>query len=195
MLIARVKPLLVLLHGAAYAKVCGQAFDAACFSQADLFRHVTNQEFQKKGSEVHEDWKVWPVMLLRDLAQQLHNDQGQATLWLSSFWKQVREICLQVIDSFSESIRESQPGMFEILGLDFVCKADGSLIFLEANRDPSWVIDGGAKKAIIPALVSDMLSIVLRCHGGGESSGWLNPGGCLAALTRPEDLQGARVPI
>ena len=31
---------------------------------------------------------------------------------------------------------------------------------------------------------------MLRCHGGGESSGWLNPGGCLAALTRPEDLQG-----
>eukprot|EP00435_Cladocopium_sp_Y103_P017624 s3427_g4.t1 len=177
-LIARVKPLLVLLHGAAYAKVCGQAFDSACFSQADLFRHVTNQEFQKKGSEVHEDWKVWPVMLLRDLAEQLHNDQGQATLWLSSFWTQVREICLQVIDSFSESIRESQLGMFEILGLDFVCKADGSLIFLEANRDPSWVIDGGAKKAIIPALVSDMLSIVLRCHGdGGEPSAGLNPGG------------------
>lgn len=59
--------------------------------------------------------------------------------------------------------------MFEILGLDFICKAwdppvgtgtrlhhhlnglsiveaDGSLVFLEANRDPSWVIDGGAKK-------------------------------------------------
>lgn len=33
-LIARVKPLLVLLHGAAYAKVCGQAFDAASFQQA-----------------------------------------------------------------------------------------------------------------------------------------------------------------
>ena len=59
--------------------------------------------------------------------------------------------------------------MFESLGLDFVCKAqtepftycaklasilylaargkaDGSVSFLEANRDPSWVIDGGAKK-------------------------------------------------
>lgn len=33
-LIARVKPLLVYLHGAAYAKVCGQEFDAASFSQA-----------------------------------------------------------------------------------------------------------------------------------------------------------------
>ena len=62
----------------------------------------------------------------------------------------------------------AQLGMFEILGLDFVCKAqtelftyctklasvlylapgkaDGSVSFLEANRDPSWVIDGGAKK-------------------------------------------------
>lgn len=53
----------------------------ACATKADLFRHaaqlrpatgvgcfamlmhvnaakVTNQEFQKKGSEVHEDWKV-----------------------------------------------------------------------------------------------------------------------------------------
>ena len=36
-------------------------------------------------------------------------------------------------------------------------QADGSLIFLEANRDPSWVIDGGAKQAIIPALVRDLL--------------------------------------
>ena len=30
-------------------------------------------------------------------------------------------------------------------GLSIV-EADGSLVFLEANRDPSWVIDGGAKK-------------------------------------------------
>lgn len=60
--------------------------------------------------------------------------------------------------------------MFEILGLDFIRKAssnfllcihdvwrqpcsmfsplqaDGHVIFLEANRDPSWVIDGGAKQ-------------------------------------------------
>jgi len=106
-LIARVKPLLVLLHGAAYAKVCGQAFDAASFQQADLFRHVTNQEFQNKGSEVYEDWKVWPVMLLKELAELL-NDPGQAsTAWLSSFWRQVREICRDVVDSFCESIRAS----------------------------------------------------------------------------------------
>ena len=32
---------------------------------------------------------------------------GKATRWLTSFWKQVREICFEVIDSFCESIRVS----------------------------------------------------------------------------------------
>ncbi|CAJ1431790.1 unnamed protein product [Effrenium voratum] len=172
LLIARVSPLLVLLHGAAYAKVCGQAFDAARFTQADLLRHVTEQEFQKKGGEVHEDWKVWPVMLLDDLAAELCQDPGLAARWTSSFWQQVRGICSQVVESFREALREkSQLGMFEILGLDFVCKADGSVTFLEANRDPSWVIDGGAKAAIIPNMVSDMLGHVLRAHCDPSQAG------------------------
>ncbi|CAK9017085.1 L-aspartate dehydrogenase [Durusdinium trenchii] len=184
-LIARVKPLLVYLHGAAYAKVCGQEFDAASFSQADLFRHVTEQEFQKQGYAVHKDWKainlqVWPVMLLRDLARELHSDTGEemALAWLSSFWEQARAICIQVVDSIRESLSDCQLGMFEILGLDFIRKADGHVIFLEANRDPSWVIDGGAKQAIIPALVRDLLSIVLRSHGdGAEKCPILSSGG------------------
>ncbi|CAK9082249.1 unnamed protein product [Durusdinium trenchii] len=180
LLIARVKPLLVYLHGAAYAKVCGQEFDAASFSQADLFRHVTEQEFQKQGYAVHKDWKVWPVMLLRDLARELHSDTGEemALAWLSSFWEQARAICIQVVDSIRESLSDCQLGMFEILGLDFIRKADGHVIFLEANRDPSWVIDGGAKQAIIPALVRDLLSIVLRSHGdGAEKCPILSSGG------------------
>eukprot|EP00439_Symbiodinium_sp_Y106_P086663 s425_g35.t1 len=142
-------------------------FDSQRFTQADLFRHVTEQEFQKMGGQVHEDWKVRPVMLLEELAGELADEtSGSAETWLEAFWAQVQVICHQVVDSFRESLRDgAQLGMFEILGLDFVCKADGSVSFLEANRDPSWVIDGGAKKAIIPTLVTDLLNIVLQAHG------------------------------
>ncbi|CAE6971811.1 Ttll10 [Symbiodinium natans] len=173
LLIARVQPLLVLLHGAAYAKVCGQEFDSEHFSQADLLRHVTEQEFQKMGGQVHDDWKVHPVMLLEELAHELADEaSGSAKDWMEAFWTQVRQTCLQVVETFHDSLRdEGRLGMFEILGLDFVCKADGTVIFLEANRDPSWVIDPGAKTAIIPTMVTDMLDIVLQAHGdtGGRS--------------------------
>merc|ERR1719436_971272 len=66
-LVARVQPLLVLLHSAAYVKVCGLEYDASQFSQADLFRHVTNQEFQKKGDQAYENWEVIPVMTLEQV--------------------------------------------------------------------------------------------------------------------------------
>ncbi|CAE8620925.1 unnamed protein product [Polarella glacialis] len=185
LLVARVKPLLVLLHGAAYAKVCGQEYDPASFSQEDLFRHVTNQEFQKTGGLVHENWSVVPVMTLAEVDAQLaaeasfhsghninnnnNNNSGQPSpheMWSAKFWRQVREICLQVVACFRDPVcKDGQLGTFEILGLDFICKADGSAIFLEANRDPSWVVDGSTKQGLIPALVEEMLNIVLRSHG------------------------------
>lgn len=137
---------------------------AAC-SEADLFRHaaglhcerllraeVTNQEFQKKGSEVHPDWKAGPreggwmwIQLsctgpacdaaggscTRALQTRMDNAYryyratlrpGDAETWLSSFWAQVREISKQIVDSLREG-QGGRLGMFEILGLDFIRKA------------------------------------------------------------------------
>ena len=41
------------------------------------------------------------------LRLKFHTAAGQASAWLSSFWRQVREICRDVVDSFCESIRAS----------------------------------------------------------------------------------------
>eukprot|EP00747_Dinoflagellata_sp_TGD_P099362 gnl/TRDRNA2_/TRDRNA2_167719_c0_seq2.p1 gnl/TRDRNA2_/TRDRNA2_167719_c0~~gnl/TRDRNA2_/TRDRNA2_167719_c0_seq2.p1 ORF type:complete len:249 (+),score=48.99 gnl/TRDRNA2_/TRDRNA2_167719_c0_seq2:310-1056(+) len=166
LLVARVAPLLVLLHSSGYAKVCGMEYDAASFSQQDLFRHVTNQEFQKKGGQVRDDWEVRPPMTLEEVDAQLLAQGRPEPRWSVSFWKQARQICMEVVGCFREQVtKRGRLGSFEVLGLDFVCRADGQLVFLEANRDPSWVVDGHAKQGVIPALISDMLEIVLRAHG------------------------------
>lgn len=86
--------------------------------------------------------------------------------WSEGFWRQVRQICLEVIECAREGIcTKGKLGMFEILGLDFICDAGGNAVFLEVNRDPSWVVDGDTKRGIIPALVAEMLKLVLSAHG------------------------------
>ena len=235
---------------------------AAC-SEADLFRHaaglhcerllraeVTNQEFQKKGSEVHPDWKAGPreggwmwIQLsctgpacdaaggscTRALQTRMDNaysiigprcaqemqrlgclpsghrsERSPSRLWIvSGKVKAVAWACSRswAWTSFArpkhaKGLKRAQKRWKDVVPW----QADGSLIFLEANRDPSWVIDGGVKQepgrrlrfvseseAIIPALVRDLLpgsawaleaqlrlSIVLRAHGEGSA---LNPGG------------------
>merc|ERR1712224_348251 len=87
-LVVRVRPLLVLLHSASYVKVCGLEYDASRFSQAELFRHVTNQEFQKKGDQAYENWKVLPVLMLSELDARIP-PQGMEP-WSVCFWRQVR---------------------------------------------------------------------------------------------------------
>ena len=55
-------------------------------------------------------------------------------------------------------------GQFEIFGLDIIVYADQRLYLLEANRDPSWVLDTQVKKAIIPDMIREMMEIVLWAH-------------------------------
>merc|ERR1712060_57252 len=59
---------------------------------------------------------------------------------------------------------ESTFGMFEVFGLDVIVDGDQKVYLLEANRDPSWVMDTAVKKAIIPDMVREMCEIVLWAH-------------------------------
>merc|ERR1712048_458827 len=109
-------------------------------------------------------------MTLAEVDAGLRDAEGgsgnQKEPWSVGFWGQVRRICAEVVECFREPVcSEAQLGMFEILGLDFICSADGRAIFLEANRDPSWVVDNDTKRGIIPTLVAEMLDIVFRAHG------------------------------
>ena len=68
------------------------------------------------------------------------------------------DVCIDIyiyvptpLPSFSDAVRIGctcflHLSVFGSLGLAACGEADGKVIFLEANRDPSWVIDGGAKK-------------------------------------------------
>lgn len=47
-------------------------------------------------------------------------------------------------------------GQFELFGLDVIVDADQRVYLLEANRDPSWVIDTEVKKRILPDMVREM---------------------------------------
>merc|ERR1711879_396574 len=70
-------------------------------------------------------------------------------------------VCLGIQESLQE---QSQFGMFEVFGLDVIVDADQRVYLLEANRDPSWVMDTDVKKQILPDMVRELIELVLWAH-------------------------------
>jgi len=163
MLVARVKPFLCFHYNFGYIKRCGEYYDENKFEKEDLFRHITNQEFQKKQDDFTET-KAAELMSIESLDKYLQQNLGIPAFRLN-FWQQVKAICAEVCMGCKETIDETcKVGMFEVFGLDVICDADQRVYLLEANRDPSWVCDTPVKKAIIPEMIQEMLELVFWAH-------------------------------
>mmetsp|Transcript_46963 Transcript_46963/g.84751 ORF Transcript_46963/g.84751 Transcript_46963/m.84751 type:complete len:521 (-) Transcript_46963:104-1666(-) len=163
MLVARTKPFLSFHYNFGYIKRCGEFYDENKFQREDLFRHITNQEFQKKQDDFTTS-DAAQLMSIESLDQYLREEYGIPAFRLN-FWQQVKTICTEVCLGMKENIAEHcQLGMFEVFGLDVIVDADQRVYLLEANRDPSWVCDTPVKKAIIPDMVREMLELVLWAH-------------------------------
>jgi len=65
--------------------------------------------------------------------------KGEASQGCSKFWAWISFARRGACHGHSTRLHHRLNGLS-------IVEADGSLVFLEANRDPSWVIDGGAKK-------------------------------------------------
>jgi len=163
MLVARVKPFLAFHYNFGYIKRCGEFYDENKFNREDLFRHITNQEFQKKQDDFTQS-SAAELMSIESLDKYLMEHYGIPAFRLN-FWQQVKAICSEVCLGVKESCSEDgKVGMFEIFGLDVIVDADQRVYLLEANRDPSWVIDTQVKKAIIPEMIREMLELVFWAH-------------------------------
>ncbi|CAJ1434334.1 unnamed protein product [Effrenium voratum] len=163
MLVARTKPLLVFHYNFGYIKRCGEFYDENKFNREDLFRHITNQEFQKKQDDFTTSAAA-ELMSIEHLDRYLQENYGIPAFRLN-FWQQVKSICMEVCLGMKEGIAEKgKLGQFEVFGMDVIVDADQRVYMLEANRDPSWVMDTQVKKAIIPDMVREMMEIVLWAH-------------------------------
>lgn len=163
MLVARTKPYLCFHYNFGYIKRCGEFYDENKFQREDLFRHITNQEFQKKQDDFTES-KAADLMSIESLDAYLRENLGVPAFRLN-FWQQVKAICMEICLGMKETIEEEgKLGMFELFGLDVIVDADQTVHLLEANRDPSWVMDTQVKKAIIPEMLREMLELVLWAH-------------------------------
>eukprot|EP00933_Yihiella_yeosuensis_P036017 TRINITY_DN29702_c1_g1_i1.p1 TRINITY_DN29702_c1_g1~~TRINITY_DN29702_c1_g1_i1.p1 ORF type:complete len:520 (+),score=109.76 TRINITY_DN29702_c1_g1_i1:75-1634(+) len=163
LLVARTAPHLAFHYNFGYIKRCGEFYDENKFERQDLFRHITNQEFQKKQDDFTETTAA-ELMSIEDLDKYLQAEHGIPAFRLN-FWQQVKTICTEVCLGTKESLADNgKPGMFEIFGLDVIVDADQRVYLLEANRDPSWVMDTQVKKAIIPDMIREMLEIVFWAH-------------------------------
>mmetsp|Transcript_70432 Transcript_70432/g.204251 ORF Transcript_70432/g.204251 Transcript_70432/m.204251 type:complete len:531 (-) Transcript_70432:164-1756(-) len=163
LLVARTKPFLCFHYNFAYIKRCGEFYDENKFQREDLFRHITNQEFQKKQDDFTQS-RAAELMSIEDLDHYLQENMGIPAFRLN-FWQQVKSICTEVCLGIREAVTEKgKIGMFEVFGLDMVVDADQRVYMLEANRDPSWVIDTQVKRAIIPEMVREMLELVFWAH-------------------------------
>ncbi|OLQ09787.1 putative alpha-tubulin polyglutamylase Ttll1 [Symbiodinium microadriaticum] len=181
MLVARTKPLLTFHYNFGYVKRlapsrrhcagvqgtewqpagCGEFYDENKFNREDLFRHITEQEFQKKQDDFGGS-AASQLMSIEDLDKYLQENYGIPAFRLN-FWQQVKAICMEAF--LPQKVHEIQSvGQFEIFGLDIIVDADQRLYLLEANRDPSWVLDTQVKKAIIPDMIREMMEIVLWAH-------------------------------
>lgn len=163
LLIARVKPLLAFHYNFGYIKRCGEFYDENLYQKEDLFRHITNQEFQKKQDDFTQS-EAADLMSIESLDKYLQENLGIPAFRLN-FWQQVKEICMEICLGVKEPAQETgKLGQFEIYGLDVIVDADQRVYLLEANRDPSWVCDTPVKKAIIPDMIREMLEVVLWAH-------------------------------
>jgi len=163
LLIARVKPYLCFHYNFGYIKRCGEFYDENKYQKEDLFRHITNQEFQKKQDDFTET-QAAELMSIEDLDSYLRENMGIPAFRLN-FWQQVKQICAEVCMGAKETIEETcKIGMFEVFGIDVIVDADQRVYLLEANRDPSWVCDTAVKKAIIPEMIREMCELAFWAH-------------------------------
>merc|ERR1712227_590584 len=83
-----------------------------------------------------------------------------------NFWQQVKIILTEVLLGAKEEVQgKAKLGQFEVMGCDMIVDADQRVYLLEANRDPSWVMDTPVKKKIIPDMVSEFLELTFWAHG------------------------------
>jgi len=163
MLIARVKPFLAFHYNFGYIKRCGEFYDEGKFQREDLFRHITNQEFQKKADDF-TGTSAAELLSIEDLDGYLHHNMGIPAFRLN-FWEQVKAIMMEVCLGCKEQVQEEASlGEFEIFGLDVIVDADQHVTLLEANRDPSWVMDTAIKRSLIPEMISELLELVFWAH-------------------------------
>lgn len=163
MLVARTKPYLTYHYNFGYIKRCGEFYDENKFRKEDLFRHITNQEFQKKQDDFTSSTAA-EILSIETLDTYLREEYGIPAFRLN-FWQQVKAIMMEICLGIKEQVaEESSLGMFEVFGLDVIVDADQGVYLLEANRDPSWVVDTPVKKALIPDMIREMCEIVLWAH-------------------------------
>jgi len=163
MLVARVKPYLCFHYNFGYIKRCGEFYDENKFEREDLFRHITNQEFQKKQDDFTTS-SAAEILSIEALDKYMMEQFGIPAFRLN-FWQQVKAILMEICLGIKENVaEESQLGMFEIFGMDVIVDGDQRVYLLEANRDPSWTMDTPVKKAIIPDMIREMTEIVLWAH-------------------------------
>lgn len=163
LLIARVKPYLAFHYNFGYIKRCGMHYDEGKFQREDLFRHITNQEFQKKQDDFAMS-SAAEILSIENLDEYLREHMGIPAFRLN-FWEQVKVILMEVCLGTKEAAQDhGRQGMFEIVGLDVIVDADQKVVMLEANRDPSWVMDTPVKQAIIPEMMRETLELVFWAH-------------------------------
>jgi hypothetical protein len=163
MLVARVKPYLCFHYNFGYIKRCGEFYDENKFEREDLFRHITNQEFQKKQDDFTTS-SAAEILSIEALDKYMMEQFGIPAFRLN-FWQQVKAILMEICLGIKENVaEESQFGMFEIFGMDVIVDGDQRVYLLEANLDPSWTMDTPVKKAIIPDMIREMTEICLWAH-------------------------------
>eukprot|EP00913_Durusdinium_trenchii_P030182 g28281.t1 len=137
MLVARTNPLLVFHYNFGYIKRCGEFYDENKFNREDLFRHITNQEFQKKRDDFTMSAAA-ELMSIEDLDKYLQEHYGIPAFRLN-FWQQVKSICMEVTLGMKEGIAErGKLGQFELFGLDVIVDADQR----EMGEPPAVTLEG-----------------------------------------------------
>merc|ERR1712194_860425 len=123
LLVARVKPYLCFHYNRGYIKRCSEFYDENKFGREDLFRHITNQEFQKKQDAFLET-QAADLMSIEALDTYVAEHYGIPAFRLN-FWQQVKAILMEVCVGIREQVGESSKlGNFEIFGVDVIVDAE-----------------------------------------------------------------------
>eukprot|EP00359_Climacostomum_virens_P001647 CAMPEP_0204899276 /NCGR_PEP_ID=MMETSP1397-20131031/1766_1 /ASSEMBLY_ACC=CAM_ASM_000891 /TAXON_ID=49980 /ORGANISM="Climacostomum Climacostomum virens, Strain Stock W-24" /LENGTH=483 /DNA_ID=CAMNT_0052067223 /DNA_START=189 /DNA_END=1637 /DNA_ORIENTATION=+ len=165
MLVANVKPLMVLYHDG-FLRVSMVRFDS--YSQ-EAYAHITNtalaKDYVKERDDAEEllEEQMWTMKEFEDyMIEQGFVEEG----WLANFVRPYMRKAMLHISRMAYPNFMHHPGVFELYGVDFMFDSKLHLWFLEINRSPAMQATTEEKGRIQGNLVKQMLDIEFAVLAG-----------------------------
>ncbi|ESO11562.1 hypothetical protein HELRODRAFT_71494, partial [Helobdella robusta] len=167
MLIASTSPYVILYHKG-YIRLSMYNYDK---NSDNMLTHLTNQYIQKKDPKYGErkEDTVWSMDKFNDYANRnFAESKNVGRNWVyNGLTEKMKSIIMVCFNSVKNKLQR-RLGYFELYGMDFLVDENMKVWLIEINMNPSYTINCGALKDVIPGLLKETLDIAIECFEKGR---------------------------